>query len=62
VQGVVPSELTAQFVLHSWSLPVLFLGGAEEHFGRDCMFPLFGAKALLCCHRNPENQAGWESW
>lgn len=38
-------------------------GAPWENFSAgDCMFPLCDAKALLHCHRNPENQAGWESW
>lgn len=53
-RGAVPSELTAQFVFHSWSLPMLLLGGVEKHFiTGNCIFPLLCAEALLCCHRKP---------
>lgn len=60
-------EPTAQSSFHSWSFPMLFGGGAEKHFRSNSMLgtvcsPVFNAKAFLHCHRNPENQAGWESW
>ncbi|XP_074690045.1 putative cation-transporting ATPase 13A4 isoform X2 [Strix aluco] len=49
-RGVVPSELTAQFGFHSWSLPVLFLGGAEENFGSISVLGTVCSPRLMLKH------------